>query len=174
MRSGKWKPVAKWKEPWELYDKEADRTEMHNLAKERPDLVKELASVHDNWAARTNSDFWPGPEFNNWAAGSISRPKHLSRSRTLNQRRVAEHFAFITLIAHPFPDASAQFFESVTEFRIRGEITRFMRVCNHVIEFFSRMFVIPADHRRGVPVSLSLLHPRFVVILPIAPPALSI
>jgi arylsulfatase A-like enzyme len=41
VRSGKWKLVAKWKEPWELYDMEADRTEMHNLAQQRPDLVKE-------------------------------------------------------------------------------------------------------------------------------------
>lgn len=66
IRSGKWKLVAKWKEPWELYDMDADRTEMHNLAKERSNLVKKLAAAHDNWAARTNSDFWPGPEFNNW------------------------------------------------------------------------------------------------------------
>jgi len=66
VRSGKWKLVAKWKQPWELYDIAADRTEMHDLAGQRPDLVRELSAVHDAWAARTNADFWPGPEFADW------------------------------------------------------------------------------------------------------------
>jgi arylsulfatase len=73
VRSGKWKLVAKWKQPWELYDMEADRTEMHDMAKERPDLVKELSATHDSWAARTHSDFWPGPEFTDWG-GPINNP----------------------------------------------------------------------------------------------------
>ena len=32
VRDGKWKLVAKARQPWELYDMEKDRTEMHNLA----------------------------------------------------------------------------------------------------------------------------------------------
>ena len=32
VRDGKWKLVQKWKLPWELYDMEADRTELHNGA----------------------------------------------------------------------------------------------------------------------------------------------
>ena len=32
VRDGKWKLVAKADQPWELYDMEKDRTEMHDLA----------------------------------------------------------------------------------------------------------------------------------------------
>jgi arylsulfatase len=84
VRSGKWKLVAKWKEPWELYDMEADRTEMNNLAPKRPDLVKELAGLHDSWAARTNADFWPGPEFNNWG-GRLDAPEPAKPKPRRNQ-----------------------------------------------------------------------------------------
>jgi arylsulfatase len=72
VRSGKWKLVSKWKEPWELYDMNADRTETNNLATAHPGLVKELAAVYDNWAARTNADFWPSP---------ASRPKPPGRTK---------------------------------------------------------------------------------------------
>ena len=54
VRDGKWKLVAKADEGWELYDMERDRTEMHNLAAEHPDMVKKLASKWDEWAARAN------------------------------------------------------------------------------------------------------------------------
>ena len=36
VRDGKWKLVSKYMDPWELFDMEADRTEMRNLAAERP------------------------------------------------------------------------------------------------------------------------------------------
>jgi arylsulfatase len=52
-RRGKWKIVALDGHPWELYDIKADRGEMHNLAAENPELVKELSSLWDAWAART-------------------------------------------------------------------------------------------------------------------------
>jgi arylsulfatase A-like enzyme len=84
VRSGKWKLVAKWKEPWELYDMDADRTELHNLAQQRPDLVKELAAVHDKWAERTSADFWPGPEFNNWG-GRLNPPPGASKPKPVRQ-----------------------------------------------------------------------------------------
>ncbi len=54
VRDGKWKLVAKADEPWELYDMEADRTEMHNLAAKNPDQVKALSAEWDKWAARAN------------------------------------------------------------------------------------------------------------------------
>ena len=31
VRDGRWKLVQKWRGPWELYDMEADRTELHDL-----------------------------------------------------------------------------------------------------------------------------------------------
>jgi arylsulfatase A-like enzyme len=39
--------------PWELYDVEADRTELTDLAASKPDLVKALAARWDEWARRT-------------------------------------------------------------------------------------------------------------------------
>jgi arylsulfatase A-like enzyme len=54
VREGKWKLVAKENQPWELYDIEADRTEMNDLASKQPAKVKELAAKWDAWAARAN------------------------------------------------------------------------------------------------------------------------
>jgi len=54
VRDGKWKIVAKENKPWELYDIEADRTEMNDLAAKHADKVKELAAEWDAWAARAN------------------------------------------------------------------------------------------------------------------------
>jgi arylsulfatase len=54
VRDGKWKLVAKENQPWELYDIEADRTEMKDLAAKNPDRVKELAAKWEAWAARAN------------------------------------------------------------------------------------------------------------------------
>jgi arylsulfatase A-like enzyme len=54
VREGNWKLVAKADESWELYDMQADRTEMHNLAAQHPDKVKELAAKWDAYAARAN------------------------------------------------------------------------------------------------------------------------
>jgi arylsulfatase len=51
MREGKWKLVAKGvKGSWELYDIDADRTEMHDLAAAQPDRVKEMAAAWQHWA----------------------------------------------------------------------------------------------------------------------------
>jgi arylsulfatase len=52
VRSGAWKLVSRYPGPWELYDMEADRTELHNLADRRPEKVRELASLYDQWARR--------------------------------------------------------------------------------------------------------------------------
>jgi arylsulfatase len=54
VRDGRWKLVAKENQAWELYDIAADRTEMHDLAAQRPDKVKELSAKWDAWAARAN------------------------------------------------------------------------------------------------------------------------
>ena len=60
MREGKWKLVAKYPAgKWELYDMEADRTEMHNLAASDPERLKDLAGKWEAWAKRTHALPWP-------------------------------------------------------------------------------------------------------------------
>ena len=52
VRRGRWKLVRKHRHPWELYDIEADRTELRNLAPENPELVTDLERAYEAWAAR--------------------------------------------------------------------------------------------------------------------------
>lgn len=49
VRHGKWKLVAKHR-TWELYDLEADRSEIHDLAGQFPDKVREMAKLYGGWA----------------------------------------------------------------------------------------------------------------------------
>jgi arylsulfatase len=51
-RDGRWKLVARKGQPWELYDIEADRAELHDLSSQHPDRVARLAAAWDAWAAR--------------------------------------------------------------------------------------------------------------------------
>jgi len=68
IRSGNWKLVRKGnprqKEVfrWELYDLSGDRTEMKNLADEKPEIVEKLKSEWYKWAER--SLVIPGPYYN--------------------------------------------------------------------------------------------------------------
>ncbi|MEW4527987.1 arylsulfatase [Maioricimonas sp. JC845] len=54
IREGKWKLVAKENKPWELYDMETDRTELHDLSDRYPDLVARLEAKWQAWAERAN------------------------------------------------------------------------------------------------------------------------
>jgi len=49
VRRGKWKAVTIGDGPWELFDMQADRTELNDLAKENPRKLKELAALYDKW-----------------------------------------------------------------------------------------------------------------------------
>ncbi len=58
VRQGKWKLVSRFPKGWELYDLEADRTELHDLAGDHPEKVKELAALYDAWARRCGVVPW--------------------------------------------------------------------------------------------------------------------
>ena len=64
MREGKWKLVSQGNKGWELYDMEADRTELRNLASAMPDKVKEMTAQWNTWAKRTNVLPRPGAKKN--------------------------------------------------------------------------------------------------------------
>jgi arylsulfatase len=52
VRIGKWKLVRKHPGPWELYDLDADRTELHDLAAQHPGRVRDMAAQYEAWAQR--------------------------------------------------------------------------------------------------------------------------
>lgn len=57
VRRGDWKLVSFGKGgQWELYDLAKDRAETHNLAADRPELVRELAAQWSEWAHRVGVD----------------------------------------------------------------------------------------------------------------------
>jgi len=59
VRQGKWKLVAAHGSPWELYDLEADRTELNDLAAGHPEKVNELKALYESWATRCGVQPWP-------------------------------------------------------------------------------------------------------------------
>ncbi|HSU52748.1 MAG TPA: arylsulfatase [Candidatus Dormibacteraeota bacterium] len=52
VRLGQWKLVSHGRGGWELYDMEADRTELHNLAAKQSHRVQEMAALYEKWAKR--------------------------------------------------------------------------------------------------------------------------
>jgi arylsulfatase A-like enzyme len=59
VRDGKWKLVSRAPQAWELYDMEADRTEVHDLAHTEHDRVKAMSAMYDGWAKKVGVQSWP-------------------------------------------------------------------------------------------------------------------
>lgn len=65
VRDGKWKLVRKGNmntgkmSAWELYDMQADRTELHDLAAEMPERVQAMSEAWEAWAKRALVKPWP-------------------------------------------------------------------------------------------------------------------
>ena len=68
VRTANWKLVSKYMDQCELFDMNADRTEMRDLASQKPEMAKELAATYDSWAKRTYADPWTGPRRTDWGA----------------------------------------------------------------------------------------------------------
>jgi len=58
VRAGKWKLVSRHPDQWELFDMEADRTELNNLAAQNPAKAKELLAIYEAWAKRAGVAPW--------------------------------------------------------------------------------------------------------------------
>ena len=62
VRQGKWKLVSKHSPPeegrWELYDLEADRTELNDLSGQMPEKVDQMARLWQVWADRVGVVEW--------------------------------------------------------------------------------------------------------------------
>jgi arylsulfatase A-like enzyme len=61
FRVGDEKIVAEHGAPWSLFDLRADRCELRDLARERPERVEALANRYAEWADRTGVLPWPPP-----------------------------------------------------------------------------------------------------------------
>jgi len=59
VRQGKWKLVSRHPGEWELYDLEADRTELNDLAQKHPAKLAQLKSLYESWARRCGVRPWP-------------------------------------------------------------------------------------------------------------------
>lgn len=58
VRQGKWKLVSRFPGKWELYDLEADRTEMNDLAKSEPETAARMAQAYEEWSDRAGVRPW--------------------------------------------------------------------------------------------------------------------
>ena len=60
IRIGKWKLVAKGANgPWELYDLDADRSELNDLSEKHSERTKEMADKWEAWAIEALAKPWP-------------------------------------------------------------------------------------------------------------------
>ena len=75
VRDGQWKLVKRHKQPWQLFDMEADRTEQHDVIKEHPETASRLEAAWDDWASRTYVDEWNGPDHTDWGQDIKSAQK---------------------------------------------------------------------------------------------------
>jgi arylsulfatase A-like enzyme len=58
VRLGPWKLVSKYPGTWELFNLEADRTELQDLAVANPGKVTALTTLYDAWAQRAGVEPW--------------------------------------------------------------------------------------------------------------------
>ncbi len=73
VRDGKWKLVLRDKQPWQLFNMDVDRTELHDLIGQERERASQMESAWNDWARRTYVDTWPGPDHTDWGEDIRSR-----------------------------------------------------------------------------------------------------
>ncbi|MGD2175330.1 MAG: hypothetical protein PVJ27_08000 [Candidatus Brocadiaceae bacterium] len=86
MRDGRWKLVSYYNEKheqrpgtgrrtgqWQLYDLEADRTELNGLVDVYPEKARELQQTYEQWARRTGVLDWEDAV----RSAGLDRPENL-------------------------------------------------------------------------------------------------
>jgi arylsulfatase A-like enzyme len=58
VRQGGWKLVSRYPDRWELFNLEADRTEMNDLAQKEPARAADMVRTYEAWARRANVVPW--------------------------------------------------------------------------------------------------------------------
>ena len=82
VRDGNWKLVSRYPEGWELYDLEADRTELHDLAAREPERVKQMSAMYFEWAKKVGVQPWPMPQTPPAeASGAMEVPPYLRKDQ---------------------------------------------------------------------------------------------
>lgn len=59
VRLGDWKLVSEGNTVWELYDMKKDRTELSDLATDRPEVLERMIQMYEDWAERVGALPWP-------------------------------------------------------------------------------------------------------------------
>jgi arylsulfatase len=59
VRIDGWKLVAAHGEKWQLYDMAHDRTELHDVTTQHPEIVAQLHEAYDAWVKRVGVEEWP-------------------------------------------------------------------------------------------------------------------
>ncbi len=65
VRKGDWKMVSRYnpelkvETPWELYNLAADRSEMHDLSRDKPELLEEMILLYNEMAEKAEVTPWP-------------------------------------------------------------------------------------------------------------------
>lgn len=58
VRLGRYKLVRKYPGPYELYDMEEDRTELHDISGEEKETARKLKALFYDWMQRTRVKDW--------------------------------------------------------------------------------------------------------------------
>ena len=85
IRIENWKLVAKGSNgEWELYDLEADRSELNNLSEKHPERAKQMAEKWEVWAIEANAKPWPWNR-NKKSVGSKKKAFNLDANTNLTK-----------------------------------------------------------------------------------------